>query len=718
MSLSVRFLLISKITKLIRNSFFAIFLIGSIGVEAQSFVTADAVTDYGCEGTLYDTGGFTDFIQNNIDVTYTICPEQGLDLRTTLNFTNFNFPENLPNSSLVIYDADDLDNAALIYDSTNGVQPELLEASDLNLSGCLTIRVITGVVDDFSPFYEAIVSCVEPCQIIESKVGSIVPSIIENGEYFVDFNVELTLTAEGIFGDGFSENATYIWDFGDGNTATGQVVNHTYTQVNTFQISVSIIDANGCESYNDLNKNITVIFSDDVAGTGCPFIDLPDIIELGCSDSGEVINILQADFFDTGGTEQYEVSEIPYIPPFPFFGGSFVDITTDDEWSPLIELGFEFVFFEETYENAIVTDNGAVSFHIEDITPTGTYVPGGDSGFSFFENIPVNPGDFGPPYLNAVLGVLQDLDPTESPSDYSINFQVLGEAPCRALVFNLFNLGHFSCNTDNGTQTSQIVLYESTNAIDVYVEQRTPCPDFNAGSGTIGIQNSTGTIGYAPPGRNTGAWSANEEAWRFTPSGESIVSVIWYDENDNILGTGGELTLTPELFGFDITLTEPQEAEIRVVATYEINDNPEDDIIVEDISTVVFRQEYEIFIDEEFIGCSTVGAELELEFNFFNNDLTEDDLSIEWYYNDSLIEGENDNTLIAFEGGEYVAVVTTNNCSSSTTTSFLVFDPPAIDTPDDITIQAPSFDNIIHDLSNYDLAYFGLDPNVFEIHYY
>ena len=133
------------------------------------------------------------------------------------------------------------------------------------------------------------------------------------------------------------------------------------------------------------------------------------------------------------------------------------------------------------------------------------------------------------PIRNAIYGVYQDINPSTStaPVPHSINYQVLGTAPCRSFVVNFYNIAQFSCGTSVGLQTSQIVLYETSNIVEVYVQDRTVCSGWNSGSGLIGIQNAAGTQAHVPPGRNTGPWEAQNEAWRFTPDGDSNVIFQW-----------------------------------------------------------------------------------------------------------------------------------------------------------------------------------------------
>lgn len=259
---------------------------------------------------------------------------------------------------------------------------------------------------------------------------------------------------------------------------------------------------------------------------------------------------LSATYFQTQATTSYRVERIDYAPPFPLAGTStsiVLPITVDDDWSPLVDLTllsdstgnsrpFNFCFFGDYYSKLLVTDNGAITFSIAGPQGNGgMYTPGsGDAGYQLFANstIPLIPGMAATtqlPYRNSISGVLQDLDPANSPADASINYTVLGTAPCRAFVLNIYRLSLWggACNTGE-KQTSQIVLYEGSNIIDVYVEKRTSCAGHNGGRGVIGIQGDTNTEFAVPPGRNTGTWQAEREGWRFYPNGaNSNVAFKW-----------------------------------------------------------------------------------------------------------------------------------------------------------------------------------------------
>ncbi|MBB1140813.1 choice-of-anchor J domain-containing protein [Myroides sp. WP-1] len=303
---------------------------------------------------------------------------------------------------------------------------------------------------------------------------------------------------------------------------------------------------------------------------GCASISLEDL-ELDVTVDGEYIICsedpytidLKADFYDIKSTSQYRIEPIEYAPPFPFFGGDAVNLTIDDIWSDVIDLGFDFCFFGNSYDKVLISTNGAITFSIEGEVEGGVYQPNDGCAWRFDDELPHEPEDiFDATFVNAIFGAMQDLNPESSPDDYSVNYQILGEYPCRALVFNMYHMGLFGRNYDQNdiegsTQTSQIVLYENTNIIEVYVKNRPALEDdgdgfiHNNANGVIGIQNADGTVAYVPEGRNTGNWLTQNEAWRFVPNGESIASFEWLrngefysDETDIAVTITESTTLT------------------------------------------------------------------------------------------------------------------------------------------------------------------------------
>lgn len=242
---------------------------------------------------------------------------------------------------------------------------------------------------------------------------------------------------------------------------------------------------------------------------------------------------LTATTLATGTTTAYTVSSIPYAPPFPYNAGAPIMIGIDDQWSSVQNLPFNFCFFGTSYNQLVIGSNGVISFNTSN---AASYC-----GWSFSTSCPnpnivgSNPGPF-------IFGPFHDVDPSVSGSQY---VSVFGTAPCRTFLISWYQVSMFSASCNYMYATHQIVLYETTNIIEVYIQNAPLCSSWNSGNKLIGIQNAGGTIGYTPPGRNTGAWSAINEAWRFTPDGSPNNSIISWWQNGVQIGTGATINVTP-----------------------------------------------------------------------------------------------------------------------------------------------------------------------------
>jgi len=84
---------------------------------------------------------------------------------------------------------------------------------------------------------------------------------------------------------------------------------------------------------------------------GCPQIDIGPDIDASCNNP--CVN-LNATVLETGQTNSYIVSSVPYLPPFPFTGGTPVSVNTDDVYSGVITLPFDFCFYGQSYNQVIV----------------------------------------------------------------------------------------------------------------------------------------------------------------------------------------------------------------------------------------------------------------------------------------------------------------------------------------------------------------------------
>ncbi len=264
---------------------------------------------------------------------------------------------------------------------------------------------------------------------------------------------------------------------------------------------------------------------------------------------------LQVNYSNLKETTSYQVNSIPYNPPFATTSGSSISLNLDDQWSDVIDLkgltfpDFNFCFYGQTYNKVLISTNGVITFSVAGQTPNGFYSPSSFSTWIMGGAVPYAGNASQAPFRNSINGVFQDSNPSVSNSfaHPNINYYTAGVYPNRAFVVNFSQLAQYGCSSDAGVgaQTSQMVIYETSNNIEVYVQRRVPCTAWNSGNGFIGIQNNDGTIGSVPPGRNVGTWSAANEAWRFTPNGNTITPNITWMQNGNVIGNSATVNVCP-----------------------------------------------------------------------------------------------------------------------------------------------------------------------------
>ena len=231
-------------------------------------------------------------------------------------------------------------------------------------------------------------------------------------------------------------------------------------------------------------------------------------------------------------TTNYGVTNIPFVNQTNT--GTSLFMTDDSQQGPF-QIGFNFCFFGTTYTQFYVGSNGWISFSGgQPVTFTSQPIPTGNA------LVP----------KNCIMGPWQDWHPGIGGQ---IKYQVQGVAPCRKLVVSWTNMPMFSCTGNFGT--FHIVIYESTNNIENHIQNKPSCLQWQGGTATQGIHNSLGTIGIASPGRNSTAWTAQNDAYRWTPSGPVVTPTLtWYQVgNPNPIGTGPTINATPPAGGAQYT---------------------------------------------------------------------------------------------------------------------------------------------------------------------
>lgn len=229
-------------------------------------------------------------------------------------------------------------------------------------------------------------------------------------------------------------------------------------------------------------------------------------------------------------TSSYLVAPVAYSPVVPYNSGTSLNANFDDEFSSSIPIPFNFCFFGNSYSNVVIGSNGLITFDL------------GQRGNVSYPNIRAdNPSPLLP--TNSVFGVLQDLVFSNN-DDSEIYYSTIGTAPCTKFVINFYK-GRLTGCTD--TVSSQIVLHEGSNIVEVFVEdKKLPCPTAKFKESLIGVLNSSGTTGFSPLNRNTGIWAAQNEGWRFSPNGAEVVPQIqWRNTAGQNVGYSQNITVCP-----------------------------------------------------------------------------------------------------------------------------------------------------------------------------
>lgn len=229
---------------------------------------------------------------------------------------------------------------------------------------------------------------------------------------------------------------------------------------------------------------------------------------------------------DLRSTSDYTILNIPYAPmPFTSAGATEVtSIYTDDKFSELFNTSFPFCFYDSAFSQFVVGSNGVVTF---DATQANC-----NNGWKLEAGTTPQPIPFmgtqtcnnstGPKYPGyAIFSPYHDINPnstTNSPNR-KIEWRLYGLAPCRTLVVNFFEIPLFGNSSQ--LNTSQIVFYETTGIIDIFIREKKLDIDgspWNSDLAILGLQKN-GTTAHPVPGKNATVWEEYLTGYRFQPSG-------------------------------------------------------------------------------------------------------------------------------------------------------------------------------------------------------
>lgn len=312
----------------------------------------------------------------------------------------------------------------------------------------------------------------------------------------------------------------------------------------------------------------------DALGNEAPFIncDYP-IVKPSCVN-------LSTQYPEIRRTDSYAVNSIAYEPIIPFNEGTALNANFDDVFPEKITLPFRFCFYGNSYNEVVIGSNGLLTFDSSQL------------GNVSYPNIQAeNPSPLLP--KNSIFGVLHDMV-FSADGESEIYYSIIGDAPCRKLVVNFYKGRESGCT--DAFSTSQIVLHEGTNIIDVFVEDKpAPCATAKFKEALIGILNEDGNQGVSPSGRNTGVWSSEMEGYRFTPNGTVVAPQFqWFNSDGQVIGNSQNIQVCPT-----------QNAAYRVQVSYATCGS--ESYVLEDDIAIEFADDFPLAKDYTEYFCATVG---------------------------------------------------------------------------------------------------------------
>ncbi|MBI4916793.1 MAG: PKD domain-containing protein [Acidobacteria bacterium] len=375
-------------------------------------------------------------------------------------------------------------------------------------------RLYEGSTFSYSAYTSQLVQCETSCIPVSGPDFTYDPPVPVGGP--------ITYTASVAAG---SPPITYGWDFGDGQTGTGQVVTHTFAGPGTYNVVLTVTNCDGASTANvahqvtipalpavSLVKTVgtvagvcaatdaitvaagtPVYYCYQVENTGNVTFELHDLAD---TVLGQVLTnlpytlvpgafspeVIVPDTATATVTNSATWTAKPNVSTSTFVTTtiSWVDITTTgtslalvDDGEANITIPFPFTLFDTTSSNLRVGNNGGILFGITagDLSTANVTLPAATPA-------------------NAILPFWDDIDADTG----DVYWEVQGVAPNRTLVVEWYNRPHYS---NIGSGTFEVILYETTNAIKFqYLDTDFGNASYNAGvSATVGLnQNASAAV--------------------------------------------------------------------------------------------------------------------------------------------------------------------------------------------------------------------------------
>ncbi|PHS03348.1 MAG: hypothetical protein COA88_15915, partial [Kordia sp.] len=525
-----------------------------------------------CSGVFADSGYFGDYAANENNV-MTFCPSTPGQV-IELDFSDISIDST---DTLTIYDGNSTGATVLAtFSGTWGLSNIVIAGTTGNATGCITVEFVSDATWEGNGWL-ADISCVAPVTppyLMQTATINTCTGQFADSGYFGNYsdNENSTITfcpdtpGQAMQLD-FSSFATDSEDYMvvyDGNVVDYNTVIATYNGFSVtmpFTITATTNNTSGCLTITFNSNNNAFTGSGWLADISCVTPASPaacqgsgsGVSTAGCAAvisgglglgnvdptpiscvAGSTCTDIEATFLVLGDTSDYRVESIPYAPPYQYDCLKVpVSVGTDDIWSPPVNLPFDFCFYGNTYNQCLIGSNGTITFD------TTNNTPGGSAGYSYANSLPSVVGDL---FENTIYGVYHDLDPSIGGE---VGYELITlNTGCRALVVAWHDVPMFSNNTL--LYTGMMVLYENTNIIEVYIEEKNIDGTWNDGNAIVGVQNVGATQAVVPANRNglDADWTTTNEAWRFVPDGTSITTLAWYE---GPTATGAVISTVPIL---------------------------------------------------------------------------------------------------------------------------------------------------------------------------
>ena len=263
-----------------------------------------------CSGTIFDSGGSDNDYGPNENIITTICPDfsSGTHIQISFNPTSIS-----PSDDLCFYDGTDTNADLLVCASGFFGGAFIVQATAANVSGCLTLEFVSDG-DTQNAGFAGIIECTPACQPIIAVLDNTDPAVFPVDTGYIDIckGNSVTFNGSGLYpqdGVVYSQSdltSSFEWNFGDGSTALGPNVVHTYNEGGGYVVQLTITDNFGCKNVNFLNQRVRVSTDPNIEfGNFEDQICVNDTIELNStvnnSNSSSTISVNPVDLgFQTG----------------------------------------------------------------------------------------------------------------------------------------------------------------------------------------------------------------------------------------------------------------------------------------------------------------------------------------------------------------------------------------------------------------------------------